>query len=219
MVMDKLVLTVLILDRRYYLEDKDAVARAAKEAQARELEAEKRKKAQLAAEKAAEAKRKAEEAAAAQQARADELKAEKERQAKFAAEKAEMTRRQAEAKRKEAEEKKEALLRAKKAQESIETAKPRSTFSLTSLFGKRDEGPSDSSTVTTPPKPNVEPQKTSWAPRGVPTISGWSQNRNGSITGRISGGSGFKDGERVTTSPIGGKAIGGAIVQTSSGSR
>jgi hypothetical protein len=55
-------------------------------------------------------------------------------------------------------------------------------------------------------------------PRGIPIISGWRQNRDGSITGRVSGGTGFKEGEQISTSPIGGKAIGGAIVQTASGS-
>jgi hypothetical protein len=58
------------------------------------------------------------------------------------------------------------------------------------------------------------------APRGVPTISNWRKNRDGSITGKISGSSNFSQGETVTTSPIAsGKIDGGEIVKTGSGSR
>ena len=57
------------------------------------------------------------------------------------------------------------------------------------------------------------------APRGVPTISRWKQNRDGSISGFISGSPDFDDGEYVTTSPIKGEASDGAVVRTGSGSK
>merc|ERR1711966_385053 len=57
------------------------------------------------------------------------------------------------------------------------------------------------------------------APRGVPLLSNWKVNRDGSITGVISGGRGFDDGAPVTTSPIKGSAQPGTTVVTKSGSR
>lgn len=63
------------------------------------------------------------------------------------------------------------------------------------------------------------PSTSSNAPKGVPVLSKWKQNGDGSISGNISGSPSFKRGEFVTTSPISGKAVGGAVVRTSSGSR
>ena len=91
-----------------------------------------------------------------------------------------------EAKKREAEEKKadaaaaaEARRRqseAKKADTFIAQAKPRSTISLGFLgFGQSGDEPKDA------------PRTVSSAPRGVPTLSNWRQNRDGSITGLISG--------------------------------
>jgi len=40
------------------------------------------------------------------------------------------------------------------------------------------------------------------APRGVPTIVGWTKRRDGGVTGKIYGSPNFNDGERVETSPI-----------------
>jgi hypothetical protein len=86
---------------------------------------------------------------------------------------------------------------------------------LTALFGESDDEEMKAETV----KPPVQQQTVSIAPRGVATISEWKQNCDGSITGRVTGGVGFKDGEKIERSPIGGKTIGGAVVQTASGSR
>jgi hypothetical protein len=145
----------------------------------------------------AEAKKKAAEEKRAQEERKEQERQEREEQLGL-----------------EREEKRAALIRAKKAQESVETAKPRSTFSLTSLFGSGDDEDA------TEPKAAASAQmKMSAAPPGVPTITGWKQNPDGSVTGRISGGSGFKENEKIETSPIRGKAIGGNVVQTASGSR
>ena len=57
------------------------------------------------------------------------------------------------------------------------------------------------------------------APRGVPSLVRWKRNGNSSITGFISGSPRFKEGERVTTSPItSGNVKSGEVVKTGSGS-
>lgn len=81
-----------------------------------------------------------------------------------------------------------------------------------SLFGFGGGKSDDSPTVSTT-------SSASTAPRGVPVISNWKQGRDGSITGRISGSSSFSNGDPITTSPITGKAAGGTVVTTKSGSR
>ncbi len=80
------------------------------------------------------------------------------------------------------------------------------------MFGFGGGGKSDASTASTSSTSTA-------APRGVPVISKWKQARDGSITGVISGSSAFSDGDPVTTSPIKGKAVGGTVVSTKSGSR
>jgi len=101
--------------------------------------------------------------------------------------------------------------RAKKVEQVVSDASPRSTISLGFLnFG----GNSDSSS-----KGGQAPKLTVKAPPGVPTMSRWRQNRDGSITGVISGSKSYRPGESVTTSPINGKAADGTVVQTSSGSK
>lgn len=155
---------------RYYLEDMEAAAKAAKEARAKELEAEKQRKAQLAAEKAAEEKRKAEKAAAAKQARADALKAEKEEKARLAADQAVARKEEAEKKRREAEEAQAAAARAKEALAAQRIAKPGATISL---FGA---GPTP---VTGSRAGGSSAPKLSEAPRGVPTIINWRTRNDG----------------------------------------
>ncbi|GKY99254.1 hypothetical protein MPSEU_000880700 [Mayamaea pseudoterrestris] len=61
--------------------------------------------------------------------------------------------------------------------------------------------------------------KSAGPPPGVPELSRWKQNANGSITGRIRGSKNFKDGEEVTTSAVSRGAKAGSIVKTGSGSR
>ena len=71
-------------------------------------------------------------------------------------------------------------------------------------------------------KPKATPKnKAATVPKGVPVLSGWRKNRNGSVTGKISGSDNFNDGETVTTSPIGDKYTieGDSVVQTKSGSK
>lgn len=121
---------------------------------------------------------------------------------------------------------------AKAAQEAVEKAKPRSTFSLFGLgFGEVDEGlPASSSPAPKPAAkkaaPKAAPKKVAPAPKaksappGVPTVSRWKKNADGSITGIISGSKAFDDGERVTTSMIKkGTIAKNEIVITGSGSK
>jgi hypothetical protein len=106
---------------------------------------------------------------------------------------------------------------AKAALEKVEQAKPRSTFSLFRNTAKIEpQLARPSASVQTKPAP----QPVLTAPRGVPSITKWKENRDGSITGLIRGSPNFKDGERVTTSPIvSGRMAQGETVQTGSGSR
>jgi len=103
--------------------------------------------------------------------------------------------------------KKAAELRAKNASNVVAKAKHGATISLGFFgFGQMDDDESTS-------------QSSSAAPKGVPTLSRWRQNRDGSITGLISGSNSFDDGESVTTSPISTKdPDGGSVVKTGSGS-
>lgn len=107
---------------------------------------------------------------------------------------------------------------AKKAKESVENAKPRSTISLGFFnFGQSDDEEDVATNVSSIPKTNA--RKVASAPRGVPTIYKWRQNRDGSISGVIFGSKAFEEGESVTTSPISSDAVESAVVQTLSGSR
>jgi len=117
---------------------------------------------------------------------------------------------------------------AKASMKAIEKAQPRATFSLFGLgFGTADEGlPSPRPSTKAIPKKNVGKKKKKKAPidvvapEGVPTVSRWNQNRDGSITGIISGSINFNEGERVTTSAISkGKVAQNEVVTTGSGSR
>eukprot|EP00523_Entomoneis_sp_CCMP467_P000326 CAMPEP_0168746372 /NCGR_PEP_ID=MMETSP0724-20121128/15114_1 /TAXON_ID=265536 /ORGANISM="Amphiprora sp., Strain CCMP467" /LENGTH=952 /DNA_ID=CAMNT_0008794143 /DNA_START=161 /DNA_END=3019 /DNA_ORIENTATION=- len=56
-------------------------------------------------------------------------------------------------------------------------------------------------------------------PAGVPVLSRWKQNADGSITGFISKSPNFRDNTKITTSPIRGKPGSAAVVQTGSGSK
>jgi chemotaxis protein histidine kinase CheA len=100
---------------------------------------------------------------------------------------------------------------AKKAMDAVKEAKPRSTFSLFGML-------SDETAPSGPPakKPGFKRS----APRGVPSLKRWRCNRDGSITGSISGSPNFKEGEQITTSPIATGSIDSKeLVTTGSGSR
>ena len=90
-----------------------------------------------------------------------------------------------------------------------------------SIFGSNVKKP-----VADPIKAKVSPVKKKPAvkaeikpPRGVPVFSNWRKNRDGSITGLISGSKSFDEGEKVTTSPIKGDIKSKTVVETISGSK
>ena len=56
-------------------------------------------------------------------------------------------------------------------------------------------------------------------PKGVPVLSKWRKNSDGSISGIISGSPAYADGDAISTSPLKGEAISGSVVTTQSGSR
>merc|ERR1711862_819963 len=178
-------------------------------------EAKKRKEAQrLAAEE-----RKRELAALAQEKRIAQQKAAEQRR-KVIEEKRAIAQAQAEARKKDIEEKKRvaAAAKVKQAEKVIKSSdlinsKPSRTISLFGFGQKQDTTATTTTTTTT--KTKAPP------PRGVPIIKGWKQNKDGSITGFISGSPNYDDGEIVTTSKLktSGVIEGGSIVQTISGSR
>jgi membrane-bound lytic murein transglycosylase len=152
--------------------------------------------------------------------------------------------RQAEARKRVAEEKKAAELVARKeleekkkqeqaakakqaakraeAQSVVKSAKKGSTISLFGFGQSADESSNSSTPVPTKKSPTLQVQQQTRpsAPNGVPTISGWKLNGDGSISGRISGSPNFKSGELITTSQIQkGRIESGEVVQTGSGSR
>lgn len=104
---------------------------------------------------------------------------------------------------------------AKKAQEALEQAPQTSrTFSLFGLGGGGQQKEATVKKETVPVKPVRK------APAGIPTITKWRKNRDGSVTGLIFGSRSFGEGERVTTSPISsGNVVSGEVVRTGSGSK
>ena len=172
----------------------------ARQQQAARLEAAEKRKQQ--AEAAAQKKAEAEEQRRLQREAAAEARrqAEEQRKARLAE--------AAEARRRAAEERKAAAAAAKTRAPPPVASRPRPTISL---FG-------DPTQERAPPK--VAPRKATNAPRGVPTLANWKQERDGAITGFISGSPNFRDGARITTSPITGDGgDGGCVVQTESGSK
>lgn len=179
------------------IQDKKAATQVAAEAR-KALAEEKRAAAQAAAEAR---KALAEERMAAAKAAAEEKKrvTEKKRESLLAA---------AEAKKKQSEAKRAVAANKKQAVQAVNAAKRSSTISL-GFFGFGGEK-SDKKPVA---------KIVSAAPRGVPTISRWRKNRDGSITGEIYGSRAFGEGESVTTSSITTEPVDGAVVQTTSGSK
>jgi hypothetical protein len=208
--------------KRRQAEDKQASLAAA---EAKRKEAEAKKTAMAAAEAkrkeaeekkvaaAAEARRKEAENRQADMAAAKAKRIEAEQKQAAMAAAAEAKRQQAkeaaEARQIEAEEKKaaaaaaaEAKRKKAEAEKMVRTSSPGATISLGSLFGF---GGND--------------DKPAAGPAGIPVIADWEQNSDGSITGKITGKSGFGFGEAVTTSPVPKGAVGGKVVTTSSGSK
>ena len=196
----------------------------------------------LAAEKASaareEAKRKAEEAAAAKREAQAQAKREAEEKRRIAAEEATAKREaQAQAKRDAEEEKKRKAEEARKQREaqSKQTSKKQEAQATVakakggtiSLFGfggggdaKQAPAPAQKAPTKTVAKAQPKQQSKPSAPQGVPTLSGWKLNGDGSVSGRISGSPNFRNGEQISTSPIAnGRIASGEVVKTGSGSR
>lgn len=104
---------------------------------------------------------------------------------------------------------------------TLAKAASRATINLLGLTDFDKEGSSPRSQVTKSPtaSPTI-PVPRSKAPVGVPTLSRWRKNPDGSVTGNVSGSSNFTNGEKITTSKIvKGSFASGEIVVTGSGSR
>jgi len=72
----------------------------------------------------------------------------------------------------------------------------------------------------TPTKQHPTESAISDIPAEMPFLMEWKKNRDGTITGFISGSPSFADGERITTSKIANGALkSGEIVETGSGSK
>ena len=198
-----------------------AEAKKAKQEEARQA-AEAKKQALLEAAEAKKAKQEEARQAAAARKQAQVEAAQAKKAAQEEARRAALAEKQ-----RIAEEKKQAQLEAKKKAEeakaarlakSKQAAKPKVEAApvapvkgrpTVSLFGFGGGDEPDTS----------KPAAASAAPRGVPVISRWKQSPDGSISGVISGSSSFRDGSPVETSPIRGKAVGGKVVVTTSGSK
>lgn len=104
----------------------------------------------------------------------------------------------------------------KAALEAVSQAKPGRTISLSAIFGFGRDAETSTSSGTSG---NSAPVKKE-APKGVPTIERWKAGGDKAITGFIRGASQFRDGEKITTSPIAkGKISSGELVVTSSGTK
>jgi len=108
-----------------------------------------------------------------------------------------------------------------KAEQLINRSSSGSTISLPSFLSR--SSPKETSSPSQPLKkqPTSAKKKVMPVPKGVPVLSRWRKNRNGSISGKITGSKGFDDGESITTSPIADvKTIqANSVVQTQSGSK
>lgn len=169
-------------------------------------------------------------AAKARQIAAQKAEEKKQLLAAQAAEK----KRQVEEKNRLAAEKKAKLAEKKKQEQAarskqaaaksvVSQAKRGSTISLFGLGGGSEPASSAPAPIKKSPTLRLKPPEKSaeaTAPKGVPTLSGWKLNGDGTVSGRISGSPNFKQGELITTSPIQkGRIDSGSVVQTGSGSR
>ncbi len=142
----------------------------------------------------AEAEEKRKQVAEAARALAEERKAAAEARKKDAEVKRAAALAANELKKKEMEEKRAAALAANEAKKTIAKAKKGATISLGFFnFGAKSD---DESSFAKAPTASAK------APVGVPTLTKWYQNSDGSITGLVSGSNAFAEGESITTSPL-----------------
>lgn len=104
---------------------------------------------------------------------------------------------------------------------SLSEAVTRATISLFGLGGNDEDANVEESKQTKKQPPFAKVEKaSSGAPKGVPVLKRWRKNKDGALTGLVFGSKNFRDGERVTTSPIAlGKVASGEVVQTGSRSK
>ena len=102
---------------------------------------------------------------------------------------------------------------------SPSAVKKRATTSLPGLFSFRSPSPAPTRSDAPPALVSSKPKPLITAPRGIPTLSKYRRNRDGSITAYIFNSSSFEDGKMITTSPVKTKVSPGSIVETSSGSK
>ncbi len=197
---------------RYYLDGKAAAsgfsffgrrpAKSEPEAPAAVEDAAAAKKKRMEEQKAAAAAKKAE-LESARKAKQEEAK-------RIAAEK----KAQIEAKKEEARLKREASVQAQKEKAAAAKLAGKSRSGTISLQPD-DTAPSFFSFGKKADNKAVKP------PAGVPVINKFKQNRDGSITGFITGSASFREGERITTSKLAPKQKieAGSVVTTVSGSK
>ena len=95
------------------------------------------------------------------------------------------------------------------AKENIASAKPSATLGLFNFGPNKSKESSNS----------IETEQVKKGPKGVPILSKWKLNSNGTVTGVLSGSIIYPDGQVVTTSVIDGEVQDDTVVSTSSGSR
>jgi hypothetical protein len=101
----------------------------------------------------------------------------------------------------------------------LTSALPRATIPLF-LFDTSTLNSSSRSTQSSeqPSRKTSQPKKL--PPNGIPALSRWRTNPDGSLSGIVRGSKSFEEGERITTSPIvKGSVENGQVVTTGSGSR
>ena len=91
------------------------------------------------------------------------------------------------------------------------------------MFGGAPKGAAKAPAVKAPVAKKTSVKKKSpvkkVAPKdSIPVLSRWKQNADGSITGNVSNSSSFKNGTKITTSPVA-KGAKTGIVKTGSGSQ
>jgi hypothetical protein len=134
---------------------------------------------------------------------------------------------QKEEKRLELEQKRLEVARARK--ERMQAAKTKDATTATEVADEKKQsfsffGKPQSKSV--PKAPSAKSSSNSFAvrsnksaPKDVPDVRRWKQNSDGSITGFIYNSKNFKDGTRVTTSPVPIGSRRGSVVKTGSGSQ
>ena len=99
---------------------------------------------------------------------------------------------------------------------TVKTPLPK-TVSVTkkSTFGFKLPSPPTVAAKSSGPK-STKPKV---PPKGVPALTRWKQNRDGSVTGRITGSKLYDENDLITTSPLTTKGKKGELVKTTSGSK